>query len=85
MHLNLIETIPTVVFYGFKLAGIHRGDVRCRLCDLQEETNNHIVFECHALERNRHELSSKHGEKTDIVIDCYSFSAERHRQWTLAV
>lgn len=35
---------------ALSIAGIHRGDVRGRLCELQEKTVNHIVSECDDLE-----------------------------------
>lgn len=52
---------------------MHREDVTCRLCGLQQETANHVVTEC-----NRHELrlalNSEQEENTHIVTcECYSF------------
>lgn len=48
--------------------GIHRGDVACRLCSLQEETGKHIVYKCDALERElRLAFDSGQEVNTDIV------------------
>lgn len=55
---NLRQVVGLVTGHGHWLKHLHRmgvfaGDPRCRKCGLQEETAEHLLFDCDALARSR--------------------------------